>query len=196
MSRSIGDTYRELSDIELKTLLRQPAETFEPDGYRVLKQVAAERNLDRQVEEEQARESMPVSDQMVKELSLHRERIACPFCGCKDGTLNVHVFFKVVFVYVWVFAKKQFIIGCRRCRTNQLKEHMRFYLLLLLLVPVQTIISFAYLLYLRHSLQRIAVDDSPTEYLLPFISANYWHIVEGKTLSDTEPESGLPVLLP
>jgi hypothetical protein len=165
-------------------LLRLPVEDFEPDAYLILKQVNAERKLDKQIEEEKAHESIPITDEMVKALLQHREQIACPFCGCKDGTINVHVFFKIVFIYVWILAKKQFIIGCRSCRTNQFKEHIRFYLFLLLLVPIQTIISIGYLFFLRGSLRRLAENDSPTEYLVAFIKANYWQVVRGKGLSD------------
>ena len=187
---TIEETYRGLSDSELRRLLRQPPESFEPEAYRILRLVAKERGLDKQVEEEMAREQMPVTEQMVRDLIAKRDSIQCPVCGRKDGTFNIHVFFRVVFVYVWVIVKKQVIVGCRSCREEQLGQHVWLYRLLLLLLPVQTAISFAYLLYFHRLLQRIASDNSPTEYLAPFLTTNYWRVIEGKALADTEPENG------
>lgn len=170
------DSYRSLSDVKLRMLAQHEFEDLVPEAQTALMQVIRERGLDKKVEEYREAERNPISPEEIGQFAANRHNLPCPHCGVRDGSFNVYPIFQFVFCYVFFYWRYRLLVGCRNCILGDLNGLRTTYLILAVLVPIQTLISLGYLVMINRLRRKIETENSPTPSLLPYVERHYWEI--------------------
>lgn len=165
--------YRSLSDERLSILVQSEFAQLLPEAQTALTIVIRERGLDEKIQQYRAAATKPVTDADIDNLINNRALIPCPHCGNRDSSFNVIQFFQFVYIYVMFCWETRTMVGCAKCLIQQMRSVKTTHRFLLFMPPVQTLISILYLRKIDRIIRKLEADNSPTEYLRPYIEKYY-----------------------
>jgi hypothetical protein len=168
--------YTEFSDQKLIDLAKYEYHDLLPEAQFALNNELRKRNLFQNVNEFHEIVKESISKEEFDEIAKQYRKFDCPTCGEKFSGVNVITMDYFYFLIVMIFWGNKVFVGCSHCLIEQSNNYKRKLLIMMIVFPIQTILSLIYYFQCNHIIWKIRNNNEPTKEYYAYVHKNIYDI--------------------
>jgi len=168
-----AETYSHYDDNKLKSLYCSSYNDLREEAKEALVNELLRRNIKaRTIDNSELIETEISNEELYRMVDQYRN-CRCPNCGKEYSGINVYTLDYIYYIYVYAFFGKKTFVGCSSCLPAEIDGHMMLYRILMILLPVQTVLSIFYLRKGKRIIDEIRRANEPTRELYDYVHRNF-----------------------